>query len=129
MKKLAINEKASAVTTRKGFENPLINSDGNQWLNAFDYSGKALEKQLISSGAVEKLADDLTTHLSKPRKVVKCVRCAGCGKPHAPSKMSILYPVCRKCLGEVRDKGVRAQSNFISRAVNNFQIFLKGAIA
>jgi ribosomal protein S14 len=122
------NEKALAGRNRKGFVNPMINFDGNQRLISADYSGKALEKQLLSSGASEKLADDLTAHLIKPRRVVKCVRCAGCGKPHAPNKMSVLYPICRICLTETREKGIRAQSNFINRAVNNFQIYLKGAL-
>lgn len=123
------NEKAPAGHDRKGFTNPMINFDGNQRLISVDYSGKTLEKQLLSSGAVEKLANDLKVHISKPRKVVKCIRCAGCGKPHAPSRMSILYPICRNCLTETREKGIRAQSNFINRAVNNFQIYLKGALA
>jgi ribosomal protein S14 len=118
-----------AILADGSFDNLNFADGKNKSFISTDYSGKSLEKQLILSGAVEKLADDLTAHLTKPRRVVKCVRCAGCGKPHAPSRMSVLYPICRTCLAETREKGIRAQSNFINRAVNNFQIYLKGALA
>jgi hypothetical protein len=64
------------------------------------------------------------------RKTIKLdCYCYACDTPKSSAMMSRLIPICRKCAGELKAKGATAQSNFMSRATNNFLKGLKRAAA
>jgi recombinational DNA repair protein (RecF pathway) len=113
---MTTNEKAGTVATVSDLRNHLI-AGGNQSDFGVNYAEKTENLQVV-----------LAEHLKRNKKIVRLHICFGCGKPKTPAKFSIYYGVCKSCLQEAKNKGKTAQSNFISRTINNFHKKLRGAL-
>ncbi len=111
--------KAVAGVIRGGLANPFDYLTGNQRLSAFDYAEKeeTLQQNLLSA--------------MKPPKVVRLYHCFGCERSLAVQKMSNCLAVCKACYAAAtaQDKGKIARNNFVEKALNNFQKFLRRRVA
>jgi hypothetical protein len=141
-------EKAGTVATVTDLNNHSIAGGNQKAYDVFDYAKTTAKKQQdcflcnlslenrhgkaticnTCQTEADRLASALATHLSKPRKVVKTVRCLSCRSNVTPAKFSIFWGVCKTCVTEARGKSKLAQSNFIERTLNNVRKNLRGAL-
>ncbi len=66
----------------------------------------------------------------KPPKIIRLYFCFGCEKNFAAKKMSNTLSICRTCFFTItaQSKGKIARNNFATKALNNFQKFLRRRI-
>lgn len=149
---MSTNEKSVlGAIQNTSLKNHSINAGGeNQSDFVFDFATKTVEKQECEkchphlaakakrgariklcadcAGQTETTATAIFENIAAPRKVVRLQKCSGCGECKAPSKFSVFYSICKKCLSDNQGKSKLAQSNFIARAMNNFHKNLRGAL-
>jgi hypothetical protein len=105
---------------------------GNNPTNTFDYlTGN---QNCFSMPNYAESQDKLQSNLLaviKPPKVIRLYHCFGCEKSFSPKKMSNCLAVCKACYASVtaQNKGKVARNNFIEKALNNFQKFLRRRVS
>jgi hypothetical protein len=146
---IAENAKAPRVTTEGLSENQnQINAGGiEKSFDVFHDTETAAKLQclkcnppLVKPHGAPKLCPscqietDQTTEMffnnfKRHRRIYKldCL-CFGCKARKTSAMMSKIFSTCRCCADELKAKGATAQSNFISRATNNFFRELKRAV-
>jgi hypothetical protein len=67
----------------------------------------------------------------KSSKVIRLHRCFACEKSFAVKKMSSALIICKACLSKAttQGKGKVARNNFVEKALNNIQKFLRRRVA
>ncbi len=143
------NRKAAQSAIWNGLENQLI-AGGNQSDFVFDCRENHQQNQAIKCdlcnpslekprGAAklcpkcevdrERTAQTFFENFKKHGRVYKldCF-CFACNSRKTSAMMAKIIPICRKCADELKTKGTIAQSNFISRATNNFLREIKKAV-
>ena len=112
-------ERANRGTNSKGSnQNIFLIATGNQ--NAFDVS-EFTEKH-------EKLQSNLLAVMKPLKKIVRLYRCFGCRRNRPLKQMSGCLLFCRDCYAAAQDKGKTAQTNFLERALNNIQGYLRRGV-
>ena len=142
------SEKASADTTRKGFESNLKNTFGGkfQGFGIFN-STESLEKSqcpkcsppfIKPRGATkfcgdckadgERLKASLLANFQKHRKVVSLDRwCAGCDTTKTAAMMSKKLEICRKCAEKLKTTTGAEQRRIIAHILHNTEKKLRRA--
>jgi hypothetical protein len=101
---------------------------GNNGSNTFDYlTGNQKAFSAFDYAENEgKLQSNLLAAM-KPPKVIRLYNCFACEKSFTARKMSNCLVVCKACYASItaRNKGRIARNNFVEKALNNFQKFLR----
>ncbi len=104
----------------------------NNPTNTFDYLTGNQKAFSLSDYAEsqEKLQSNLLA-VMKPSKVIRLYYCFGCEKSFSPKKMSNCLAVCKACYASItaQNKGKIARNNFVEKALNNFQKFLRRRVS
>lgn len=94
---------------------------GNQiGVLAFKYNARTLEKQLLSSGAVEKLAVELTDHLRQHRTIKIRTSCKHCKRPFAQQKLVSDLMLCQDCLTDARSAPLPKRNRILAEVIKNY---------
>jgi hypothetical protein len=105
---------------------------GNNGSNTFDYLTGNQEAFSVSDYA--EIHAELQSNLlavMKPPKVIRLHRCFACEKSFTAKKMSNALVICKACYSSAtaQNKGKVARNNFVEKALNNFQKFLRRRVA
>jgi len=78
----------------------------------------------------EKLQSNLIA-VMKPSKVIRLHRCFACEGNFTTKKMSSALVICKACYASAtaEGKGKIARNNFVEKALNNFQKFLRRRVS
>ncbi len=105
---------------------------GNNPANKFDCLTGNQKAFSVSDYAdiEEKLQSDILAVMKSP-KVIRLHRCLGCEKSFSTQKMSNVLVICKGCYSSAmaENRGKVARNNFIEKASNNFQKFLRRRVA
>ncbi|MBA3632623.1 MAG: hypothetical protein H0W58_07425 [Acidobacteria bacterium] len=105
---------------------------GNNGSNTFDYL--TCNQKAFSAFDYAETEGKLQSNLlvvMKPSKVIRLYHCFGCEKSFSPKKMSNCLAVCKACYASItaQNKGKVARNNFVEKALNNFQKFLRRRVS
>lgn len=105
---------------------------GNNGVNTFDFltGNQKAFSAFDYTETHEKLQLNLLA-ITKPPKVIRLHRCFACEKSFGAKKMSNALVICKACYTSItaQNKGKVARNNFIEKALNNFQKFLRRRVA
>ena len=104
----------------------------NNGLNTFDFlTGNQKAFSVSDYAATHAKLQSNVLAVIKPPKVIRLYHCFGCEKSFTALKMSNCLAVCKACYASItaQNKGKIARNNFVEKALNNFQRFLRRRVS